>query len=183
VWSGWEGERDAFPQHLYIAPMADPCTLSGERVRISSPDQEWEMRVAPVNEGPQIVRNERDGKLFIAYSCDASWTPEYKVGLLEWTGGSMLDPAAWRKLSHPILTGGGHGCFIEAHGQQYFVYHRKISGDPGWADREVIAEPFTWDADGYPRVASQRNPADMQMGPERDPMPVSSFASASELLG
>jgi GH43 family beta-xylosidase len=183
VWSGWEGESDGFPQHLYIAPMADPCTLSGERVRISSPDQEWEMRVAPLNEGPQVVRNDRDGKLFITYSCDASWTPEYKVGLLEWTGGSVLDPAAWQKLPRPIFTGGGHGCFLEADGRQHFVYHRKISGDPGWADREIIAEPFTWDADGYPRVASQRNPADLQMGPEREAMPVSSFATASELLG
>jgi GH43 family beta-xylosidase len=155
VWSGWEGADDAFPQHLYIAPMADPVTLSGERVRISSPEHDWEMRIAPLNEGPQVVRNDRDGKLFIAFSADASWTQEYKMGLLEWTGGDLLDPSAWKKLSRPIFTGGGHGCFIDVDGAGHFVYHRKLSADPGWADREVLSEPFTWDANGYPLIASQ----------------------------
>jgi GH43 family beta-xylosidase len=166
VWSGWDDAHDGFPQHLYIAPMADPGTISGERVRISSPEYDWEMRVAALNEGPQILRNDVDGKLFIAFSADASWSPEYKMGLLEWTGGSVLDPSAWKKLPHPILTGGGHGCFIEAAGRRHFVYHRKLSGDPGWADREIRAEPFTWDANGYPLIASQRNIAVLQLGPE-----------------
>ena len=26
--------------------------------------------------------------------------------------------------------------------------------DPGWADREILSEPFTWDAHGYPVIAS-----------------------------
>jgi GH43 family beta-xylosidase len=185
IWSGWDSERDKFPQHLYIAPMADPVTISGERVRISSPEHQWEQRVAPLNEGPQVLRNERDGKLFIAFSADASWTQEYKVGLLEWTGGDVLDRGSWQKLARPILTGGGHGCFIEAAGERYFVYHRKLSADPGWADREIVVEPFSWDGDGYPVLASQRNVADLRAGPERaehDSISVSSFASASELL-
>lgn len=163
VWSGWEGEHDGFPQHLYIAPMADPVTISGERVRISTPDREWEMRVAPVNEGPQVVRNDADARLFLAYSADASWTQEYKMGLLEWTGGDVLDPASWRKLPRPIFTGGGHGCFIEVAGRRWFVYHRKLSADPGWGDREIRCEPFAWDAHGYPVISSERNPADMQL--------------------
>jgi GH43 family beta-xylosidase len=166
IWSGWEGENDGFPQHLYIAPMADPCTISAERTLISSPDQEWEQRIAPLNEGPQVVRNDVDGKLFIAYSADASWSQEYKMGLLEWTGGDLLDARAWKKLPRPIFTGGGHGCFIEADGQRHFVYHRKLSADPGWADREIRSEPFSWDASGYPHIASQRNPVDLQLGPE-----------------
>lgn len=167
IWSGWEGPSDGFPQHLYIAPMADPVTLAGERVRISSPEYEWEQRVAPLNEGPQVVRNDGDGKLFVTFSADASWTPEYKVGLLEWMGGDLLDASAWKKLDRPIFTGGGHGCFLDVGGQGWFVYHRKLSSDPGWADREIRAEPFTWGAHGYPLVASQRHPADLQRhGPE-----------------
>jgi GH43 family beta-xylosidase len=166
VWSAWEAEHDGFPQHLYIAPMSDPATISGERVRISSPEYEWEMRVAPLNEGPQVLRNERDDKLFIAFSADASWSQEYKTGLLEWTGGPLLSADSWTKLPEPLLTGGGHGCFIEAAGERYFVYHRKLSGDPGWADREIRAERFDWDACGYPVLASQRNPADLRLGPE-----------------
>ncbi len=30
--------------------------------------------------------------------------------------------------------------------------HRKISGDPGWGDREIRSAPLDWDADGYPVV-------------------------------
>jgi len=158
VWSGWEGEHDGFPQHLYIAPMADPATISGERVRISSPDRDWEMRMAPINEGPQIVRNDLDGKLFVAYSADASWTQEYKMGLLEWTGGDVLDPASWRKLPRPIFTGGGHGCFVEVAGRGCFVYHRKLSVDAGWGDREIRWEPFDWDAHGYLSFSPSETP-------------------------
>jgi GH43 family beta-xylosidase len=121
------------------------------------------MRVAPLNEGPQILRNQRDGKLFIAFSADASWTQEYKMGLLEWTGGDVLDPSSWRKLPRPVLTGGGHGCFIEVDGAGHFVYHRKLSPDPGWADREIRCEPFTWDPDGYPVIASRQNAPDLQL--------------------
>src|SRR5581483_11574796 len=81
---------EKFPQNLYIAPMADPCTLAGERRLISAPEHDWEMTVAAVNEAPEILRNPEQGKLFIVYSADASWTPAYKRGLLEWQGGDVL---------------------------------------------------------------------------------------------
>jgi hypothetical protein len=32
------------------------------------------------------------------------------------------------------------------------VYHRKLTGEPGWADREIRSVPLFWDADGYPLV-------------------------------
>jgi len=34
------------------------------------------------------------------------------------------------------------------------VYHRKLSGDPGWGDREIRSVPLDWDADGRPRPAT-----------------------------
>src|SRR5581483_3573837 len=83
LWSGREGEAK-FPQNLYIAAMADPCTIAGRRSCISTPEHDWEMSVAAVNEAPEILRNWRQGKLFVAYSADASWTRAYKMGLLEW---------------------------------------------------------------------------------------------------
>ena len=44
VWSGWErnANTDKTSQHLYIAKMSNPWTISSERVKISSPDQAWE---------------------------------------------------------------------------------------------------------------------------------------------
>lgn len=155
VWSGWEGENDGFPQNLYIAPMSDPWTICGERRLIARPERGWEMSVAPINEGPQVIRNTEQDKLFIVYSADASWTQAYKMGLLEWVGGDVTRPDSWRKLPRPFFTGGGHGCFIETDIGRRMVYHRKMSADPGWGDREIRSKPFGWDADGYPVIARE----------------------------
>ena len=156
VWSGWEGADDGFPQNLYIAPMANPWTISGERQLISWPEHGWEMSVAPINEGPEVLRNPATGGLFIVYSADASWTQAYKMGLLEWrgetSGADVLDPTSWRKLPRPFFTGGGHGCVVDSPDGPQLVYHRKLTGDPGWADREIRTVPFGWDEDGYPTV-------------------------------
>jgi len=76
VWSGWEGPDDGFPQNLYIAPMANPWTISGERRCLSRPQHGWEMSVAPVNEGPEVVRHPESGRLFVLYAADASWTQQ-----------------------------------------------------------------------------------------------------------
>ncbi|MDQ4132882.1 MAG: glycoside hydrolase family 43 protein [Actinomycetota bacterium] len=152
VWSGWEGGDDGFPQNLYIAPMVNPWTIGGERRCLSRPEHGWETSVAPVNEGPQAIRNPQSGQLFLMYSADASWTQAYKLGLLEWIGGDVADPASWRKLPYPFFTRGGHACAVETPTGSRLVYHRKVSGDPGWADREIVFAPLSWDAEGYPVV-------------------------------
>lgn len=152
LWSGWDGPGDGFPQNLYIAPMRNPWTISGGRRCISRPEHGWEMTVAPVNEGPEVIRNPVSGRPFVLYAADASWTQSYKMGLLEWAGGDVTDPASWKKVPRPFFTGGGHGCVVDTADGTFLVYHRKLSGDPGWADREIRWAPLTWGADGYPVV-------------------------------
>ncbi len=177
VWSGWEGPDDGFPQNLYIAPMANPWTISGERRCLSRPEHPWEMSVAPVNEGPEVVRHAGSGRLFLLYAADASWTQAYKTGLLEWTGGDVADPASWRKRPRPFFTGGGHGCVVDTPSGPRFVHHRKVTADPGWADREIRSAPLAWDADGYPvvRISSplESAPTAMSLGstPTLGPLP------------
>ena len=152
VWSGWEGPLDGFPQNLYIAPMANPWTIEGERRCLSRPEHGWEMTVAPVNEGPHVIRHPGSGQLFLLYAADASWTQAYKMGLLEWTGGDVIDAANWRKLARPFFTGGGHGCVVDSPEGSFLVYHRKLGNDPGWADREIRWAPLEWDSEGHPVV-------------------------------
>ncbi len=152
VWSGWEGPADGASQNLYIAPMSDPWTISGERRCLSRPEHAWEMSVAPINEGPEIVRRPGSDRMFMIYAADASWTQAYKMGLLEWTGGDVADPSSWIKLPRPWFTGGGHGCVVDTPAGAQLVYHRKLSGDPGWADREIRSAAVDWDAAGYPVV-------------------------------
>jgi GH43 family beta-xylosidase len=154
LWSGWEGPDDGFPQNLYIAPMSNPWTIDGERRCLSRPQHGWEMSVAPVNEGPEVIRHPATGRLFVLYAADASWTQAYKMGLLEHTGGDVADPRSWEKLPRPFFVGGGHGCVVDTPDGPRLVYHRKVSGDPGWADREIRWAALDWDDDGYPVVRS-----------------------------
>ncbi len=172
VWSGWEGAYDRFPQNLYIAPMSNPWTISGERRCLSRPEHNWERSVAPVNEGPVAVRHPRSGRLFLLYAADASWTQAYKMGLLEWTGGDVADPASWQKLPRPFFSGGGHGCVVETPAGPHLVYHRKLGDHPGWADREIRWAPLGWDSEGYPvvRLDHPSGRADRSMGTGSGPL-------------
>ena len=165
VWSGWEAADDSFPQNLYVAPMSDPATISGERRCLSRPEHDWEMSVAPINEGPEVIRHPETDRLFILYSADASWTHAYKMGLLVWTGGEVTDPASWHKQEEPWFTGGGHGCVVDTPAGSHFVYHRKVTGEPGWADREIRSTPLSWDENGLPVVGPSHAPAVVDHGP------------------
>ena len=83
VWSGWEANRpdDATPQHLYIATMSNPWTISSDRVKISSPTQRWEDGAElDLNEGPTFLQH--GGEVFILYSARESWLPAYQMGQL-----------------------------------------------------------------------------------------------------
>jgi GH43 family beta-xylosidase len=54
LWSGREVSAGG-PQNIYIAPMANPWTLSGPRVLLSTPEYNWEKHGWWVNEGPTIL--------------------------------------------------------------------------------------------------------------------------------
>lgn len=134
AWSGWENINDEFPQHLYIAPMVSPVEI-GERIRIASPEFDWEMSVAPIIEGPQAFKE--DDRLFLLYSANASWRPEYSTGMLELIGPNPLNPWHWIKCPWPLMTNAGHGMIVD----DLFVHHRKMSTFPGWTDREIVTIP------------------------------------------
>jgi GH43 family beta-xylosidase len=160
VWSGWEGGRDV--QCLYAAPMSDPATVSGARVRLCANDTyAWE-RVGEsvaergLHEGPAILR--RNGRIFLVYSCSGSWQTTYKLGMLVADEGSnLLEPGSWRKLPAPVFAptrevyGVGHCSFTTSPDgrQDYLVYHSKSSRRDGW-DRVVRVQPFGWTEKGMP---------------------------------
>lgn len=162
VWSGWEGTADV--QHLFIAPMSDPCTISGPRVKMCENDDHlWERTEETpesrgLHEGAVILK--RGNRTFMIYSCGASWLPTYKLGLLELTGDDPLSPAAWKKHPEPVFQstdtvfGVGHCCFFTTDEdsdtpQCWMTYHAKRRRDPGWL-RDVFLQPITFDAAGFP---------------------------------
>ncbi|MGI6402584.1 MAG: family 43 glycosylhydrolase [Thermoguttaceae bacterium] len=162
IWSGWKDDRDI--QYLYIAPMERfPVQTSGPRVLIcDNADYLWE-RVEEregtrgLAEGPEILRSP-NGRIFLTYSCGASWLPTYKVGILELIGDDPLDPKSWKKYPEPFFQsdefqfGVGHGSFpVDKDGQTLFLYHAKRSREPGWP-RDVFVRYLDFDADGFPVV-------------------------------
>lgn len=164
IWSGWEDTRDV--QHLYIAPMADPCAVSGNRVRVCANDcHEWEhvghrRSERGLNEGPQVLV--RNGRVMMVYSCSGSWQPTYKLGMLHMDEqADPLDPGSWRKVNAPVfdsthdIFGVGHCCFTRSPDgtEDWILYHAKKYRWDCW-DRVVRAQPFGWRADGFPEFGS-----------------------------
>lgn len=159
VWSGWEQDAttDRTPQHLYIAPMSNPWTISANRVKISSPVENWELgSELNLQEGPEFLLH--GDQRFVIYSTRESWLPEYKLGQLRLAGPTAdpMLPASWTK-SGPVFVGTsnvfgvGHSSFTRSPDgtEDWIVYHSKVSADPGW-DRVIRMQKFTWNTDGSP---------------------------------
>jgi GH43 family beta-xylosidase len=161
VWSGWEGFENV-RQNLYIAPMGDPWTISGERVMISTPDQEWEARGGrpAINEGPEAIV--RDGRVLLVYSASGSWSDFYCLGLLSAkVGADLMDAKSWTKHAGPVFASAngvkapGHASFTKSRDgkEDWIVYHTARFPGAGWT-RLVRAQRFRWTAEGLPDFGS-----------------------------
>ena len=159
IWSGWEenAETDRTKQHLYIAAMSSPKTISSNRVKISSPEENWETGgVLDLNEGPQVLKNKE--KIFIIYSTRESWMKEYRLGLLALADSTLdpMKPENWEKSGPvfqgtPLVHGVGHCSFAKSpdRTEDWILYHAKKSIKPGW-ERNIRLQPFFWSGNGYP---------------------------------
>ncbi len=165
VWSGWEGDKDV-RQDLYIAPMRDPWTLAGRRVRIATPSLPWETRGAPpaVAEGPEVLV--RGSKIQIVYSASGSWTDFYCLGLLTARANAdLLSPASWVKHDQPIFETGngviapGHASFTTSPDgrEDWLVYHSAQYPGARWS-RQIRAQQFRWTADDAPDLGTPATP-------------------------
>ncbi|HLK99728.1 MAG TPA: family 43 glycosylhydrolase [Myxococcaceae bacterium] len=162
LWSGWDGFTNV-QQNIYIAPMSNPYTVSGERVLISSPMNRWERVGGPpyVNEGPQVLR--RNGKVFIVYSASGSWTNDYCLGMLTAAEtANLLAPSSWTKSAGCVFAktatayGPGHNTFVTSPDgtQDWHVYHANPISGGGWDGRNLRAQRFTWNLDGSPNFGT-----------------------------
>lgn len=155
IWSGWEGTVNV-QQNLYIAPMSDPWTISGERVKISSPEYNWERIGQPyINEGPEVLKNGTE--IFVIYSASGSWTDDYCLGQLRLIGSDPLKKESWLKKDVAVFSktetvfGPGHASFVKSPDftQDWIVYHAAKFKGAGW-DRDVRMQQFFWNEDGSP---------------------------------
>ena len=168
IWSGWEGDANG-KQEIYIAKLKNPWTVDGPRVKVSSPEYEWEkhgdlnepnLKHVDVNEGPQfLVRN---GKIFIIYSASGCWTDHYALGMLTASAKSnLLDPKSWVKSAEPVFKSSvengvyapGHNSFFKSPDgkEDWILYHANDKPGQGCGGhRSPRAQKFTWNKDGSP---------------------------------
>ncbi len=163
LWSGWEqnASTDRTPQHLYIATMSNPWTISSNRVKITSPQQEWEKGTQlDLIEGPEVLKYKE--KAFVIYSCRESWLPAYQLGQLALTD-TLLNPMEaghWEKKG-PVFSGTdqvigvGHVSFTTSpdESEYWMYYHSKKTTAPGW-DRDIRLQKLGWQSDGSPDFGS-----------------------------
>ncbi|KAF2731929.1 Arabinanase/levansucrase/invertase [Polyplosphaeria fusca] len=165
VYSGWPlnsaNPADESKQELYLIEMLGPTACTGAPILISTPTHAWEFSGrSGINEGPQILSSPDGRWLGIAYSCAGSWTSEYKMGVLEFRGGSPLDSRNWVKWGRPLLEaskdgkapyGPGHGNFVGVSGpggrEVWGVFHA-TDRRTGWEGRRARVMRVGWGPNG-----------------------------------
>jgi len=164
IWSGWEGTVND-KQHLYIAQMSNPWTISSARTKIATPTYSWETNTAPqVNEGPEA--EVRGNTVNLVYSASGSWTDSYCLGLVTaGTSANLLNASSWTKKSTPVFAsangiyGPGHHSFTKSPdgSEDWIVYHAARWQGAGWT-RNVRTQKFTWNTDNTPNLGAPVNP-------------------------
>ncbi|TPQ23849.1 alpha-N-arabinofuranosidase [Streptomyces sporangiiformans] len=148
---------------VWLSKMANPWTLTGPQVRLTTPELDWEVIGFKVNEGPSVIQ--RGGRVFMSYSASAT-DHHYCLGLLTADADSdLMDPANWSKSPTPVFTsndttkqyGPGHNSFTVAEDGRtdVLVYHarqyKEIVGDPlNDPNRHTRIQKLGWNPDGTP---------------------------------
>jgi GH43 family beta-xylosidase len=169
IWSGWEGDANG-QQNIYLAKMSNPYTITGPRVKVSSPVYNWERfgdlgatsnpPHVNVNEGPEILKH--GNKLFLIYSASGCWTDHYSLGMLTASASAnLMDTASWKKSKEPVFKGSpengvyapGHNSFFKSPDgkEDWILYHANPKAGCGCdGQRSPRMQKFSWKADGTP---------------------------------
>lgn len=173
IWSGWDSPATRYKQYIYIAPMINPWTVSGQRVMISAPTNSWE-KYEPsgsqglgVNEGPIMLQRDADSPLFLIYSASRYGSDNYCLAQIQLKdGGNPLNPADWInkkqvfvKSTENGVYGPGHNGFFtsslaNANGtilkEHWFIYHARSLANSSNGTRTPRMQKLNWNSDGSP---------------------------------
>ncbi|MFT3903346.1 MAG: glycoside hydrolase family 43 protein [Niabella sp.] len=176
IWSGWEAGVNG-QQNIYIARMKNPWTIESERVKLSSPQYDWETHgylkgetpeQVNVNEGPQFLKHK--DQIFIIYSASGCWTDYYTLGMLSVNADAdLLNAANWKKHPEPVFKAApengvyapGHNSFFKSPNgkEDWILYHANSAPGQGCGGhRSPRAQKFTWNKDGTPNFGKPVKP-------------------------
>jgi len=159
----YSGGPSFSPTSLYLAPLSDPWTVAATPIAISSPTLPWEMVIAPINEGPEVLQH--DGQLHVIYSASWCGTGAYALGRLTVPlTADLTDPLTWAAAKSPLpvfsaapqrgVYGPGHGSFFTSPDgtEDWMVYHATDTSQGCFTGgvRTTRVQRFTWSSDGTP---------------------------------
>ncbi|TRX30088.1 family 43 glycosylhydrolase [Flavobacterium franklandianum] len=191
-WSGIDATTNALgrdkPQRIYVSLMSNPWTLTGSRSLLSSPGELSGGNFGDVNEGPEILL--KNGKVFMAYSANGCWTPDYKMGMMYMNDtANPLLLSSWTKMHDPVFVtnaatrsyGPGHNCFFKSPdgSEDWFAYHAtpNSGGDCG-NTRTTRAQKITFDGSGIPQFGQPSVIGEPIKAPSGEPaLPIQAMAN------
>lgn len=184
VWTG-PGRGQGGPAQIYIAPMADPWSLSGDPVAIPV-----EGTCEEVREGPTFLH--RNGRTFLTYSTCDTGKPDYSLWMTSIASDAdPMVPENWTQHAGPVFSrndaagvwGPGHHFFFQSPDgtEDWIAYHGKNSPEYDYGWRTTRVQPFTWNADGTPTFGSPL-PLDADIPlPSGDPGPTARVINDSDI--
>ncbi|MNK06008.1 Extracellular exo-alpha-(1-_5)-L-arabinofuranosidase precursor [compost metagenome] len=172
IWSGWESTASRYKQYLYLATMSDPWTISGPRIKISSPTNTWEKHEpssigAGVNEGPIMLQRDASSPVFIIYSASRYSSDDYCLAQIQLkSGGDPTVAADWinkkqvfvRNDVNAVYGPGHNGFFTSSYTdpngvvkkENWFIYHARSVPNVTNGARSPRMQKISWNVDGSP---------------------------------
>ena len=158
--------REDGVQILELCELMTPYSLGKRRAVIAEPAFDWE-KVPPydgkraINEGAYFLENM--GRLYIIYSANGCFSDEYCLGVIEYTGGDILNPGNWHKHDRPVLVKGrdafgpGHASFFRSPDgtEVWCAYHtmKESNADAHPVPRYMNIQKIEFDGNGFPVAA------------------------------
>jgi len=146
------------PFRIFVRPMSDPLTLTGEPTEVIRPTEPWETARGAVTEGPWMLKHK--GLYYLMYSGSGANGPEYAIGYA--TASSPTGPFT-KHPGNPIakqgdgVFGPGHHCVVEGPDSRlWMVYHQQNSTRVGWS-RFLAIDPLWFDENGVIHTRTTRN--------------------------
>ena len=156
LYFAWSGQRDdGAGNRLFVAPMSNPWTISGDRMYLPADGNCPEVR-----EGPTPLYN-RDGRLFLTYSSCDTGKPDYAIWAKSIAPGrNPMDATAWTQEPGPLFSrddgagvfGPGHHAFFKSPDgkEDWIAYHAKNTSAYTYSWRTTRVQKIRWTADGKP---------------------------------